>query len=91
MGTDVPNLIETINHNLNYPEKAYLQRKVAYNYIPASESKIINKELTKIAQRNLESMDKVLSKFAINKKSADMNEAYNRIGMGMYYFEEVQS
>jgi len=87
LGTDVSDLIATIDHNLTMPESAHLQRKVAYNYIPLEALPDLNRELTVIAQASLEKMDKVLAEKAIDRKEAKKAESYARAGVGIYYFE----
>lgn len=91
LGTDVSDLIATIDHNITQPHSHLLQRKVAYNYIPEERLPTVNDELTQIAQRSLEAMDKLLAKSAINKKSTKKNVRYARAGVGIYYFESKQS
>ena len=87
LGTDVSDLIATIDHNLTAPESQRLQRKVAYNYIPRETLPELNTELTAIAQASLEKMDKVLASKATNKKNAKKSVKYARAGVGIYYFE----
>ncbi len=91
LGGDVADLINTIDHNINQPLHARLQRKVSYNYLPEASCPELNTALSEIAQRTLEAMDKVMAKYAIPKKSANKNQSYNRAGIGIYYFEDKQS
>jgi hypothetical protein len=91
LGTDVADLITTIDHNLVNPNHPRLQRKVAYNYIPIEAVPVLNAQLTEIAQASLESMDKVLAKKAVPKQSAKKTQRYVRTGVGIYYFEGEQS
>ena len=91
LGTDVRNLIQTIDHNIAAPDNTYLQRKVAYNYIPEENLPDIKSQLTKIAQSSLESMDKVLAKHAVRRSAAKKSITYTRAGIGIYYFEGEQS
>lgn len=90
LGTDVSDLIATIDHNITQPQSPFLQRKVAYNYIHEERLPKVNEELTQIAQTSLEAMDKLLAKNAVNKKSAKKNVRYARAGIGIYYFEGKQ-
>lgn len=87
LGTDVSDLITTIDHNLTTPESPHLQRKVAYNYIPLDALPDLNRELTDIAQASLEKMDNVLACKAVNKKNVKKGAKYARAGIGIYYFE----
>ena len=91
LGTDVSDLIATIDHNLTVPESPYLQRKVAYNYIPMEALPGLNRELTAIAQASLEKIDQVLAEKAIANKAAEKNMNYARAGVGIYYFEGKHS
>jgi hypothetical protein len=90
LGTDVTDLIRTIDHNVTKPENAWLQRKVAYNYLPQEKVADIKIQLTDIAQSSLESMDKVLAKHAVKKNAAKKSVKYTRVGIGIYYFEREQ-
>jgi hypothetical protein len=81
LGTDVTDLIRTIDHNITKPENAWLQRKVAYNYLPQEKVADIKVQLTDIAQSSLESMDKVLAKHAVRKSAAKKSVKYTRVGI----------
>jgi hypothetical protein len=87
LGTDVSDLITTIDHNLIAPESPRLQRKVAYNYIPLESLPELNRELTDIAQASLEKMDKVLASKAVDKNKAKKTTKYARAGIGIYFFQ----
>lgn len=87
LGTDVSDLITTIDHNLMHADAPYLQRKVAYNYIPLDAVVELNTELTQIAQTALEKMDKILANKTLSKKSAKNSSRHARVGIGIYYFE----
>ncbi|HEY5603918.1 MAG TPA: DUF6502 family protein [Gammaproteobacteria bacterium] len=91
LGTDVCNLIQTIDHNIATPQNAYLQRKVAYSYLPEDKLPGIKQQLTHLAQSSLESMDKVLAKHAVKKSATKKTVRYYRAGIGIYYFEGEQS
>lgn len=91
LGMDVSKLISTIDHNLANPDSPWLQRKVAYNYIPSQRLPEVSSELQRIAQSSLEAMDKLLAKNTIKKKTAKKNETYARAGIGIYYFEDIQT
>lgn len=91
LGTDVSSLMATIEHNLVHPEQPYFQRKVAYNFIPATALPELRTRLVDLAQANLETMDKVLAPNAIREQDARQGTKYRRTGIGIYYFEEEQS
>jgi hypothetical protein len=90
LGTDVSDLIGTIDHNITTPENARLQRKVAYNYIPQDKVADLKVQLTHVAQSSLESMDKILASHAVKKNAAKKIVKYARAGIGIYYFESEQ-
>jgi len=90
LGTDVCDLISTIDHNLESPVQAYLQRKVSYNYIPVEKIPDIKKKIENIAQKSLEAMDKLLAETAVRKSLASKHKTYLRTGVGIYYFEGKQ-
>ena len=87
LGSDVADLISTIDHNLTLTDQPRLQRKVSYNYIPFEELGAVKQALTQTAQESLESMDRILATGAITKDEAKPNQRYARIGIGIYYFE----
>lgn len=91
LGTDVSSLIATIEHNLDHPEEPYFQRKVAYNFIPATALPGLRSRLVDLAQANLEKLDEVLASNAIRERDATQGTKYMRTGVGIYYFEEDQS
>lgn len=91
LGTDVPELITTIDYNLSNPNQRHLQRKVSYNYIPIDRLPDLKINLTNVAQSSLETMDNVLSKMAVKKSATKTEYKYARVGVGIYYFEGEQS
>jgi len=93
LGTDVPDLINTIDHNLSPElETRYFQRKVCYENIPEDLVLELQGSLNKQAQTCLESMNKTLANTAIQAKSSKKHkQGHHRIGVGIYYFEEDKS
>jgi hypothetical protein len=90
LGTDVADLINTIDHNLSNPNPPYFQRKVSYNYLPVELLPELREQISHISQYNLESLDSILSEKAIAKESTKKGKRYARIGVGIYYFETEQ-
>lgn len=89
MGTDVALLISTIDHNMtNAPDKARFQRKVCYDNIAnehlAELQKIVNKE----GQTLLEKLNTWLLQHDKDTNPEIKGEGHNRVGVGIYYFEE---
>ena len=89
LGTDVANLISTIEHNI-YSESSelYFQRKVVYNNVPEEAMPRLRSMSAKRGQKLLEQVDAWLS-----QQDRDMNPEVEgtgkmRAGMGVFYFEE---
>lgn len=88
LGTEVSDLIRTIDHNLTSPqEEAYFQRRVSYNNVPRELLPELTKKLSRRSQACLESLDKVLAE-ADRDSSAAKGSGRVRTGIGIYYFEE---
>ncbi len=92
LGTDVQNLIATIDHNLK-PETAepLFQRKVSYDNLPDEVLPKFRKLFAKRAQALLESADQWLA-----QRDRDINPTVkgfgsNRAGFGIFFFEESNS
>lgn len=89
LGTDVADLINTIDHNLTCePDEAYLQRKVSYNNIPPEMLPALTKKLANKAQTCLESMDRLLAAADRDHNPRLKGAGRIRMGIGIYYFEE---
>lgn len=88
LGTDVRDLIETIDHNMTHPaEQSLLQRKVAYINFPKQHLPKF-RELTKdLSQHLLEQSNKWLADHDDNESSDERI----RLGLGIYQFEESQN
>lgn len=89
LGTDVKDLITTIDYNLNSEAgSGLLQRKVSYDNLPEE----VLPELRKLAARRgqflLEAMDKWLSKYDRDVHKSVRGSGRRRAGIGIYYFEE---
>lgn len=89
LGTDVNDLISTIDHNLSCePGNSFFQRKVSYDNLPDEVLPELLNLSAKRGQALLEDFDKWLSQY-----DRDINPAVNgtgkkRAGIGIYYFEE---
>jgi Family of unknown function (DUF6502) len=89
LGTDVRDLIQTIDHNLqSASEERYLQRKVAYDNLPAGILEELRWLTRDRAQALLEDMDRWLSVHDRDTNSSVAGDGRHRAGMGIYYFEE---
>jgi hypothetical protein len=89
LGTDVAELIATIDHNLTAgPDNLLFQRKVAYDNIdPAALPKLKKMTFTK-AQALLEQLDR---QYASNELGEDEGDSSKYISLGIYYYEQDSS
>lgn len=91
LGTDVADLINTIDHNITREEApAFFQRKVSYNNIPGESLEAIRTQLAEQAQSSLEKMNSVLSRHDRDANPDVEGSGRIRSGVGIYYFEESQ-
>jgi hypothetical protein len=89
LGTDVADLIRTIDHNLTCaPGEAYFQRRVSYDNIPRELVPALTQKLSQKAQSCLESMDRVLAAADRDRSPGVKGSGRARTGVGIYYFEE---
>lgn len=88
LGSDVADLIATIDHNLQHADTdPRFQRKVMYTEFPAGQLPAFRKLSTAQAQALLEKFDRWLAEHG-TQPGDDPPEAAMRVGMGIYYFEE---
>lgn len=89
LGTDVADLIATIDHNLQHADTdPRFQRKVMYTEFPAAQLPAFRKLSAVQAQALLEKFDRWLAEHADSTKPDDNAQPPMRVGMGIYYFEE---
>jgi hypothetical protein len=89
LGTDVADLITTIDHNLQHgSDDPRFQRKVMYDAIPLTALPAFRKLSAHQAQALLEKLDAWLATQDVDKTPADQRPACARVGLGIYYFEE---
>ena len=92
LGTDVKDLIATIDHNLRASrtdeEGRFFQRKVFYDNLPKEVLSKLRSQTQSKSQALLETTDQWLSKYDrdINPKAEGTGR--KRAGIGIYYFEE---
>jgi hypothetical protein len=88
LGTDVAMLIAAIDHNTDEQSaRPWLQRKVAYDNIPAEALEVIRAYSARAGQHLLEQLDRMLAQYDrdANPKSAGTGRI--QAGVGIYYFE----
>jgi len=88
LGTDVANLIETINHNLDDgQQEPYFQRKVYYNNLPKEALPEIRLLTKKHGQELIELMDKLIQAHDRDVNPDVDGDGCYTAGVGIYYFE----
>ena len=89
LGTDVADLVSTIDHNLKEgATDPYFQRKVMYDNVPVEALKEFRKLSGAQAQALLEQLDKWLSQHDRDTRPGTQGTGQMRTGIGIYYFEE---
>ena len=88
LGSDVFELISTIDHNLTVePEKLLFQRKVSYDNINPDALPRLRKLSARKAQTLLEQLDKQYAQ----QEHEDDSEQGSTVSLGIYYFEQESS
>lgn len=89
LGTDVADLIETIDHNMEHGERdPFFQRKVMYNNVPIESIPEFRARSGEQSQMLVEGLDKWLSQHDRDVVPAAAGTGRVRVGIGVYYFEE---
>ncbi len=88
LGTDVEELIATIDHNLTHQrDELRFQRKVSNDNISATSLKAFRQLSTKEAQMFLEHLDSWLTEHELDPKN-EHEQTPVRVCMGVYYYED---
>jgi hypothetical protein len=88
LGTDVADLIATIDHNLSCdPGAGYFQRKVAYDNVPEEAIEAIRKRVEREAQAMLEKLDRTISRHDRDSNPKVAGTGRRRTMVGVYYHE----
>jgi len=89
LGTDVADLINTINHNLvNPPNDRCFQRKVSYDNVPEEAVAEFRRLSSQEGQQTLERLDQWLARRDRDGNPGIQGSGRRRVGVGIYYFEE---
>jgi len=89
LGTDVSDLVATIEHNLQHgAADPFFQRKVMYDNVPVEALQEFRRMSGAQAQSLLERLDKWLSQHDRDTHPATGGTGQVRTGIGIYYFEE---
>lgn len=95
LGTDVADLISSIEHNLDPGDgAAYFQRKVAYDNLPAAYLPRLRELLAERGQSLLEELNAEMAAQDRDTRSDapdGESEASSRAMIGIYYYEESQN
>jgi hypothetical protein len=89
LGTDVADLVSTIDHNLQHgAADPFFQRKVMYDNVPVEALQEFRRLSASQAQALLERLDKWLSQHDRDTHPRTEGTGQMRTGIGIYYFEE---
>jgi len=89
LGTDVSDLISTIDHNLNCdPADGFFQRKTAYDNLPSEALGEIRSKVERDGQAMLETLDRTMAKRDRDSNPKEGGTGRKRAMVGVYYFED---
>jgi hypothetical protein len=89
LGTDVSDLIATIDHNLEHgSDDPRFQRKVMYDNLPVKAVDEFRRLSSEQAQKLIEAMDQWLSRHDRDENPDIDGSGRMRAGIGVFYFEE---
>lgn len=89
LGTDVSDLICTIDHNLATGDgDSFFQRKVSYNNIPDEHIELLKNVIVTRAQQALEDMNREMVRHDRDGNPAVAGTGRRRAGISIFYFEE---
>jgi len=89
LGTDVHDLIATIDHNLRRKDQApFFQRKVSYDNLPTETIDELQQLVVAKGQACLEEIDRWMAPHDRDINPAVRGSGQIRAGFGMYYFKE---
>ncbi len=88
LGTDVKDLVTTIDHNISSEADRFFQRKVAYDNLPQEVLEKLRAIAADQGQALLEEVDKWLSKHDRDTNPSEEGTGCMRAGVSIYYFEE---
>lgn len=91
LGTDVTELVETIDHNLSHAGRSRrFQRTARYDNIPASALEAVRQHLAAECQRLLEIADGILAAHDRDINPGVPGDGRAVAGVGIYYFEQAE-
>lgn len=90
LGTDVAELLTTINHNLeSKPEDAFFQRKVLYDNLPIECLPGLRERTARAGQALLEDFDLQMSNLDRDATPTIMGTGRATASIGIYYYQNV--
>ena len=88
LGSDVAELIETIDHNLTHPpDEAFFQRKVAYDNLVGECLPDVRARAARRSQSLLEALDRVMSQSDRDANPDVEGTGRHKAVLGIYYLE----
>lgn len=87
LGTDVSELISTIDHNISHSDETFLQRKVFYDNIPDDAIAELRTMILSRGQEFIESVDRLLAQYDRDMNPSLKGDGKQRAGLGIFYFE----
>ncbi|MBI5462315.1 MAG: hypothetical protein HY941_09040 [Gammaproteobacteria bacterium] len=87
LGTDVGELVTTIDHNLTNAADLRFQRKVSDAHVASGAVPAFRALSAERAQALLEELDAWLAQHAVGAETADANETPRYVSLGIYYYE----
>jgi hypothetical protein len=92
LGSDVADLIATINHNLDGKrQRPFFQRKVMYDNIPEEHLEEFRRISFEESQALLERLNQWLADRDRDVNRGVRGKGRKRLGLGIYYFEDVEN
>jgi len=89
LGTDVADLISSVDHNIvSPPERAFFQRKVAYDNLVAACLPELRERAARRGQTLLEALDEFMSAHDRDANPSVVGDGRHRAVIGIYYYEE---
>lgn len=92
LGTDVSNLIDTIDHNIyNTQEKPFFQRKVYYDNLPQEVIPKLQALVRDHGQKLIEVLDHWMANYDRDRNPQSTGTGRVAAGVGVFYFQQVMS
>ena len=88
LGSDVADLVSTIDRNIRNPRDSFFQRKVCYDNLPAEALPELRTQAGERSQELLELLDRWMSERDRDANPSVIGTGRRRAGVGIYYFED---